>query len=289
VNEQSFYSTIFKTQFGNDIEVSSVSPVAGGCINKTSRVKTNQGDFFVKVNSIEQQDLFTKEEKGLGLLRKYSSINIPASFDVGTFDGKTYLILEWIENGIQNDDFWHAFGQRLAQQHRISNSKFGLDHDNHIGKLPQTNTEHNNWSDFFIQERLQPQIRLAQNSGVIDHGVLDKFELLFSKLSSLIPNEPPALLHGDLWSGNFLCGLGSVPFIFDPAVYFGHRETEMAFTSLFGGFDPKFYDAYSEVFPLAPGFDSRIDIHNLYPLLVHVNLFGPSYLGGIIQTLNKFC
>ena len=125
-------------------------------------------------------------------------------------------------------------------------------------------------------------------NGKVNNDILRNFEKLFSVLQNLIPEASPSLLHGDLWSGNFMCGEDGEAVIFDPAVYYGHREIELAFTQMFGGFDKSFYSAYNEEFPLLPGFDDRVDLYNLYPLLVHLNLFGQSYLSGITQTLSRY-
>ncbi|MEP1095488.1 MAG: fructosamine kinase family protein [Cyclobacteriaceae bacterium] len=288
MNEDYFYETIFTKHFGSEINIRNIYPVAGGCINKASNVATNAGPFFIKVNSADMLDLFLKEERGLKILKEKSEIRTPKVHGSGFADGKSYLILEWIEKGLQNSSFWSNFGVQLARQHRQTSSHCGLDHHNHIGRLHQSNHQHQDWDQFFILERLQPQLVLAEEHGRVDSSIRTGFEKIFNKLSQLIPKEPPSLLHGDLWSGNFLCGPKSRTFIFDPAVYFGHRETEIAFTRLFGGFEPHFYTAYSEEFALESGFEDRIEIHNLYPLLVHVNLFGSSYLSGIRNTLAKF-
>ncbi|MEP5612597.1 MAG: fructosamine kinase family protein [Cyclobacteriaceae bacterium] len=288
MNGDSFYLNIFKQHFGTKVEIETISPVAGGCINQTSKIVTNAGTFFIKDNAVSQLDLFLKEEQGLKILSEKSEIRTPGIHGSGFRNEKSYLILEWIEKGTQNSDFWSDFGCQLAQQHKQTSSHFGLDHDNHIGRLHQSNHQHQDWDQFFITERLQPQLKLAEKQGLIDRSIQTGFEHLFDRLSQLVPKESPSLLHGDLWSGNFLCTGESVPVIFDPAVYYGHRETEIAFTSLFGGFDQRFYLAYSEEFALESGFEGRMEIHNLYPLLVHVNLFGSSYLSGIRNTLAKF-
>lgn len=288
MSEGSFYVKAFEQHLGNKIGIECISPVGGGCINKTSKVVTNAGTFFIKVNAVEMLDLFLKEEKGLRILEEKSEVRTPKVHGSGAADGKSYLILEWIEPGSPTSNFWIDFGRQLAKQHKQTSLSFGLDYDNHIGRLHQSNHQHHEWDQFFILQRLQPQLTLAEKHGLIDSSILTGFENLFNRLAQLVPKEAPSLLHGDLWSGNFLCGLESTPFFFDPAVHFGHRETEIAFTSLFGGFEPRFYTAYSEEFPLEVGFEDRIEIHNLYPLLVHVNLFGSSYLSGIRSTLAKF-
>jgi fructosamine-3-kinase len=225
---------------------------------------------------------------GLRLLSEKSSLRVPGVVALGTIDQTRYLILEWIDKGRYSGNFWSNFGEKLAQQHRISASTFGLAFDNHIGRLPQSNSEHTKWIDFFQEERIRPQLKLARDSQLIDKTFISRFELFFKKIADLIPAEPPALVHGDLWSGNFMSDESGEPLIFDPAVYYGHREMDIAFTTLFGGFDPQFYDAYQNYYPLEKGFEERIEIHNIYPLLVHVNLFGPSYLHGIKGTLARY-
>ncbi len=284
----SFYGNVFTNHFGPEIAIKTISSVPGGCINQTSKVTTNQGLFFIKVNSENLSDLFEKEQLGLELLGEKSSLGVPKVLTSGTQSGKSYLILEWIEKGIANQNFWELFGQKLAEQHKVTSDQFGLDHENHIGRLPQSNNYHGNWTEFFVEERLKPQLKIARDSGLVGNATMQQFYFLFLNLNELIPEESPAFLHGDLWSGNFMCGPNSSPYIFDPAIYFGHREAEIAFTTMFGGFDQEFYSSYEEEFPLQPGFEDRVEIHNLYPLLVHVNLFGPSYLPGIEGTLKRF-
>jgi len=265
-----------------------VQRLGGGCINEAARIKSGSNSYFLKWNTAQEMDMFKKEAEGLKKLNESSLFKIPKVLGVGIREDKSYLLLEWIDEGIKSDPFWKDFGQKLAKLHQVSSQSFGLDHDNYIGKLPQSNKQHQSWVDFFITERLEPQLKLAHTNGYIDNQVLKGFEPLLSTLDQLIPDEQPSLLHGDLWGGNFLCNAESQPVLIDPSVHFGHRETELSFTTLFGGFNQIFYDAYQNEFPLEPGFEERIEIHNLYPLLVHVNLFGTSYLSGIRQTLSKF-
>ena len=282
-----FFQNVISACFGEEIQLISASAVPGGCINNTYRLHTSRGVLFLKWNTSEYVDMFECEVKGLSLLSSYSNIHTPRVIGCGQIANKSYLLLDWIESGRQKKVFWDEFGTSLAHMHKSSQKGFGLDHNNYIGRLLQRNKEHNTWYDFFREERLKPQIQLAKTKNLIDSSLENKFEVLYGKLGSLVPKEEPSFLHGDLWSGNFMVDSSGAPAFFDPAVHYGHRETEIAFTTLFGGFSEEFYHSYNEALPLEPDFEERIPIHNLYPLLVHVNLFGASYLSGIVQTLNR--
>lgn len=284
---QDFFQKVLNKHLPN-VELENHHSVGGGCINNAARLQTNFGNYFIKWNTSEEIALFETEAKGLSLLAESSTLKIPRTLGRGKNDGKAYLLLEWIEKGHASGQFWKDFGAGLAHLHQQSAQYFGLDHDNYIGRLPQGNNKHENWYDFFIQERLVPQLKLASANRLIDEKIRKGFDRLLIKLPDLVPEEKPSLLHGDLWSGNFLIDQNSNPVLIDPAVYYGHRETELAFTHLFGGFEQQFYTSYQSCFPLENGFEERIEIHNLYPLLVHVNLFGASYLSGIRQTLKRF-
>ena len=157
-----------------------------------------------------------------------------------------------------------------------------------MGSLAQVNRQGVSWTEFFIEERLKPQVELGELKGLLAGSILDQFEIVYEKLDSLYPAERPALIHGDLWSGNYLVNSAEKPVLIDPAISYSNRECDIAMTTLFGGFQQLFYDAYNEVFPLQQGWKQRLDLWNLYPLLVHVNLFGTSYLGGIRRTLAEF-
>jgi len=265
------------------------SPVGGGCINHCYKIETIAGDFFLKYNFAEKYPgMFAAEARGLELLRSASALRIPEvilQFESGKF---SFLVLEFLGNGKRRENFWKEFGSGLAKIHRQSAAKFGLDHDNYIGSLVQSNRMHDRWSTFYNEERLQAQLALAVNHQRISEKSVRSFEKIFSRLEELIPVESPALLHGDLWNGNFLNGPSGEACLLDPAVYFGHREMDLAMSRLFGGFDPEFYEAYQDVFPLQPGSDERIPLMQLYPLLVHVNLFGGSYVQQVEDILKKF-
>jgi fructosamine-3-kinase len=262
------------TQLGNalntTITVNGESSIVGGCINNAIKINTNKGDFFVKWNTNAKANMFQTEYNGLKVLKDTNTIRIP---NVLCFDDD-FLILEFIPPSNPNNAFWEVFGQKLALMHKQTHSKFGLDFDNYIGSLYQDNTQNKNWTEFFIQNRLQAQLSIGNFSGTL----LSDFDKLFQKLPNLFPNEKPALLHGDLWNGNFLAKNGDTPMLIDPAIYYGNREMDIAMSKLFGGFNSDFYFAYNESHPLENGWEERIQICNLYPLLVHVNQIGRAHV-----------
>ncbi len=274
---------------GKQVKILKFAPVSGGCINLSQKLSTTEGNFFIKQNdALLYPGMFESEAKGLKILASANTIHVPEVIAFGESGNQSYLILEWIQSSGRNKKFWENFGERLAHVHKFTSEYFGLEHDNYIGSLPQRNHQHTDWTIFFIEERLKPQVQLALTNGFLKPLHQGQFERLYQNLESFFPDEPPSLLHGDLWSGNFMCGEDGEICLIDPAVYFGHREMEIAFTRLFGGFDERFYAAYHAAFPLQPGFDIRADVCNLYPLLVHLNLFGTSYLSGVERALKMF-
>ncbi|MBK7407523.1 MAG: fructosamine kinase family protein [Saprospirales bacterium] len=214
------------------------------------------------------------EAQGLDLLRDHSPIRIPDVLSQGSSDGYAYLLLEYYEPGWANEAFWESFGAGLAQLHRNSAPQFGLHFDNFIGNLPQSNGFMDNWTDFYRDRRLAPQARLAHSKGLLHSSDLDQLERLYNRLPELMPVEAPALIHGDLWSGNYLVSKAQDPVLIDPSVSFAHREMDLAMSRLFSGFDWRFYRSYEAAFPLSPGFEARLPIYQLYYLLVHLNLLG---------------
>lgn len=261
----------------------------GGCINDAFKLEADQGRFFLKYNVLEFSSQFEQESRALNLLRKTQAFTVPEVLQTGEHGSRSYLLMEYINPAAPSSKFWELFGQNLAKLHRTSSPDhtFGLSFDNHIGALPQKNTYCDDWIDFFIQNRLEVQLTLALYNELIDKAFVDHFRQLYDQLPGLLVSEPSSLIHGDLWSGNFLCGKEGATLI-DPAVYFANREIELAFTKLFGGFAPEFYYAYQQAWPLQPGFEERAEIYNLYPLLVHVNLFGSSYLSGVERVVRRY-
>ncbi len=274
---------------GDSVTINDFSPVGGGSINETFKLSTTAGSFFVKKNSASlYPHMFQKEGEGLEILSDTNGIEIPEVIGVGESGDESFLILKYIEVGSKNSSFWDDFGQQLATLHKNTDEYFGLNHDNYIGSLEQFNNQHSSWSDFFREERLEKQVRLARNNGKIDKGTVDAFDRFYAKLDNVFPVEPPALLHGDLWGGNFMVNEVGSPVIIDPAVYYGHREMDLGMSQLFGGFDRQFYISYNKHYPLENGWEERLEYCNLYPLLVHVNLFGGGYIQSVKSILHKF-
>lgn len=277
------------TEFSPDTFIQSEKPLSGGSINEAYCLQTTSGNFFLKFNIADRYPgMFEKEAQGLQLLRNAACIEVPEVFLTAVTGRYAFLVQEFIAGNNQIPDFHAVFGRQLAALHIHSADNFGLDHNNYIGSLNQSNTFHGNWFDFLIDERLQPLLEMAINHGHLNMRDAKLFESLYSKLSGILPVEPPALLHGDLWSGNFMVGKDGLPCMFDPAVYYGHREMDIAMTKLFGGFNTEFYQAYQDAMPMEPGWEKRIPINQLYPLLVHVNLFGGSYTGQVRQVISRF-
>lgn len=288
MNEEVFLRTILQRELGTGLSLSSFYHVPGGCINRAVVVNTSKGDFFVKWNAQKSFSFFKKEKNGLTILDSSCTIDVPRVIAIGEEEGIPYLILSYIPSYDLDKRFWEQLGENLAGLHSVKGSQFGFEEDNYIGALDQVNTLNNSWKGFFIDCRLEPQIQMALASGHITIDFAATFREIYEVLADIFPDEPPVLVHGDLWSGNVICGKNSTPYLIDPAVYYANREVEMAFTSLFGGFDTAFYAAYNDRLPLQKGFEERVDLYNLYPLLVHLNLFGLSYLESIRKVIAKY-
>ena len=276
-------------KFGKPVHISSAFAVGGGSINSAYGLETNAGKLFVKLNSASHYpNMFEKEALGLSILSEVEELPVP---EVEGFDEnhkEAFLILKFIDTGAPSAGFWENFGHGMAHLHGHNADTFGLNHDNYIGSLSQSNTFHDTWSEFFIEERLKPQIKLAFDGKQLINSDVKAFENFFNRFPEIFPEELPALLHGDLWSGNFMTNQAGEAVLIDPAVYFGHREMDLGMSQLFGGFHRRFYDAYNEIRPLESGWEKRLDYCNLYPLLVHVNLFGGSYVHSVKQIIKSF-
>lgn len=266
-----------------------VSPVGGGCINNGAKVETSQGVFFLKWNDGNAfPGMFQDEARGLRLLADAGAIRIPevvSVLDGGDHEG---LLLEYIPSRRSTPLSGERLGRQLAELHRTRGESYGLDHDNWMGSLRQYNEPCDDLIDFFIRRRLEPQVDLAFSKGAFSDTFSGQLDRLFEKLPDLLVKESPCLIHGDLWGGNYMVTESEEPVLIDPAVAYGHREMDLAMTTLFGGFPDTFYDVYQETYPLEDGYRDRMDIYNLYPLLVHVNLFGGGYAAQVRSIVSRF-
>jgi len=252
------------------------SAVGGSALNATWRLDVGGVRYFVKVNAAPRLAMLEAEADGLRALARVGAIRVPAPVTTGTAAAAAFLVLEWLDLGRGGRDA--ALGRALAALHRSTAPRFGWNRDNTIGTTPQANAWHDDWAAFFRDRRLAPQLALAARHG--HRGALQRDgERLLALLPALLAGHRPApsLLHGDLWSGNAARLATGAPVVFDPAVYCGDREADLAMTELFGGFGADFHAAYREAWPLEPGYATRRTLYNLYHVLNHLNLFGGSY------------
>jgi fructosamine-3-kinase len=266
--------------------VRQISPLGGGSISTSYKATLADGrTVFTKVHP-QFPDMFQKEASGLRELALANAIRIPEVLYVDT----TLLILNFLPvAAIRNRKlFFEQFGRSFARLHRHTAPLFGNGEDNYIGSTPQKNLPRtNSWREFYWFHRLLYQFRLAEQNRFVDETMRALFLKLEQQLEEVLPDdgEPPALLHGDLWNGNFLCLENDEPAIIDPAVYYGHREADLGMTLLFGGFSEHFYGAYNEEYPLHNGWEQRMEIYKLYHLLNHLNLFGDGYYGQVMNVM----
>jgi fructosamine-3-kinase len=266
--------------------------MAGGDINRALALRLSGGlHVFVKWNPRAPAGMFAREAEGLRWLREAGALRVPEVLAVleDDVDGAPAgLALEWIEPGSPGPGFSERLGRGLAALHRAGAPAFGLEQDNFIGSLPQPNAPRPSWARFYAEQRLAPQLRRAREGGGLPGSTVRGLEQVIDRMEDLCgPPEPPARLHGDLWSGNLVCDDAGAPCLVDPAVYGGHREVDLAMMRLFGGFDARCFAAYDEAFPLAPGQAERVPLYQLYPLLAHVNLFGGGYAASVESALGR--
>jgi fructosamine-3-kinase len=299
-------------------ELRGARPISGGDINQAYEIALADGRrLFAKTNARAPRGMFEAEARGLAWLVEANALRIPDVVAVSPGeDQHQFLVLELIASRPPAPDFDERLGRGLASLHRRGAPGFGLDHDNFIGRLPQANAPTKKrtlkgsfespagepgrakpveahgftetWVDFYRSRRLEEQLRRSIDEGRATARMRRGFDRLFATLEDLVgPPEPPARLHGDLWGGNLLCDERGAPCLIDPAVYGGHREMDLAMMRLFGGFGARVFAAYDEAWPLADGHRERVGLYQLYPLMVHVNLFGGSYVGSVEAALDR--
>ncbi|MGB5437884.1 MAG: fructosamine kinase family protein [Maribacter sp.] len=285
-------SSSFKTHISQvlDCPIKKIEPVSGGDISTTFCIYTPTERFFCKVNdSAIALDMFHSEKAGLECIQQTNTIRVPQILGCGKYEGRSFLLMEFIESKSPNEKDMDAFGHQLAKMHSCDGGDlFGWDRDNFIGSLPQSNNNHSDWPSFFVFERLLPQLKMANENKLLSLEEIPSENALLKGCLLFFPKVRPDLLHGDLWSGNYLISTLGDPYLIDPSVYFGHAEVDLAMTRLFGGFSSRFYDAYREYIPSEAYENERKDIYQLYYLLVHLNLFGKSYYPSVMRLLKTY-
>ncbi|HTS55258.1 MAG TPA: fructosamine kinase family protein [Burkholderiales bacterium] len=264
---------------GRPFKISQARQVGGGCINRAFHLQGGGRNFFAKLNAGSALSTFEAEAAGLEEIAITATVRVPRPVCVGHDDTQAWLVLEYLPLSAAGPRAMAALGERLAAMHRVTRPRFGWVRDNTIGATPQVNQHESEWTEFWRRHRLGYQLGLAARNGYRE-ALQHKGERLLEELAQWFRGYRPAasLLHGDLWAGNAAMNVGGEPVIFDPAVYYGDREADLAMTCLFGGFAPEFYRSYQEAWPLEPGHRERRDLYNLYHVLNHLNLFGGGYL-----------
>ncbi len=272
------------------IKIEQAQPVSGGDISKAYLLTTESERFFCKVNPNPSAfDMFRTEKAGLEAIAQTKTMATPKILLCEKLETGGFLIMEHIESKKPSSKEMTLLGHQLAALHKLSSAEtFGWEASNFIGNLPQPNNKHSSWADFYVQERLLPQFRMAVDADLLSPNEIPSESALQKTCALTFPKVRPSLLHGDLWSGNFLISEAGTPFLIDPAVYYGHNEVDLAMTKLFGGFGEEFYAAYSEHIPTTPLEKERTDIYQLYYLLVHLNLFGTTYKGAVMSILKRY-
>ncbi len=263
--------------------------LSGGCISNAYKITSDEGEkFFVKINEHTPPDMFKKEAHGLKELQNAGAIRVPQV----TLATEYYLVEEFIEEGTKSGNFFEDFGRNFAQLHKYNGSSFGFYEDNYIGSTPQKNLNENNtgWVEFYFTKRLLFQLTLCESNNLATDELRKSFAKLENKISDILTGseEEPSLLHGDLWSGNYMVDKNGNACLIDPAVYYGHREADLAMTKLFGGYPKEFYTSYNESYPLKDGWEYRENIYKLYHVLNHLNLFGRSYYSQALSLIKFY-
>ncbi len=270
--------------------IKAASRLSGGDISQAFLLETGSGRFFCKVNQDSSAHaFFVAEKEGLEAISKTNTIAVPQVLLCEESDFGAFMLMEYIEPGDATSMDMALFGRQLGALHLAYGAgSYGWNTDNFIGSLPQSNQKYTDWNVFYSKERLLPQFMLAKDRMLLRSPEIPSETALLKTCQNLFPETKPSLLHGDLWSGNYLISKNGTPYLIDPAVYFGHHEVDIAMTRLFGGFGPDFYGAYAERFPEVGGESARTDLYQLYYLLVHLNLFGKSYYSSVSSILKKY-
>ncbi len=294
ISDSRSFDEVIKTVYGNSVSAAGRQKVSGGDINEAFIIRLSDGKkVFLKENTKENLDFFSAEVEGLAAIATTKTLCVPEVYSYGTYADRSFLLMECLEQGRMSKRFWETFGYALADMHEadtavlLSEKKYGFTKDNYIGAGFQKNMVKDSWIEFFRDCRIMPQLDRAREALFPED--IRQIERLMDHLDKYLIEPPhPSLLHGDLWSGNFMVGPDGEAWLIDPAVYVGCAEADIAMTELFGGFSGEFYASYRESGLIQYGYEDRRDIYNLYHMLNHLNLFGGSYLYAVKRIIDRF-
>mgnify|MGYP001080591919 CR=1 FL=1 len=287
--EVDFLEEVIMRALGTSLDIKTLQFISGGLVNQAVYTDTSKGKLFIKFNENRPAKMFDAEKQGLATIREnVPDLHVPKVIHTDKVSNRYVLVMEYLQEQYPNKQFWEKLGYGVAAMHHVTAPKAGLEYDNFNGPLAQKNTPSTNWGNFFFEHRLRAQFGLAFYNQIIPKSYLKKLEQLQIAFERLYTKAEFSLLHGDFWRGNILTGKNQQPCIFDPAVYFGHREVDLATAKLLGGFQDTFFKAYQEKYPLQHGAEERMEIYSLYPLMIQVNLYGTSYLNRIDSILKKY-
>ncbi|MEA5468024.1 fructosamine kinase family protein [Spirulina sp. 06S082] len=271
---------------GESFEITAHRSIGGGSINQSYCVSDRDRAYFVKINQANQIEMFAAEYMGLQQMYETQTIRIPQPLCYDIAGENSFIVMEWLEFGRGDSRAWELMGKHLANLHQSQGSdRFGWTRNNTIGSTPQMNPWSENWGQFFAEQRIGFQLRLAKRRG----GKFPNTEQVVTRVKEILASwQPqPSLVHGDLWSGNAACTVDGEPVILDPATYWGDREVDLAMTELFGGFPAAFYRGYNQTWHLDRGYEGRKSLYNLYHVLNHFNLFGGGYESQASTTITR--
>ncbi len=272
-----------------NLEILSFCSIGGGDISSAYLLETCKQKLFLKVNSKPfAKTMFLTEQKGLQAIENTKTIAVPHVYLVDEVGGKAFLLMGFVESKGTTGQDYRRLGQNLAKLHLCTEDYFGFSSDNFIGSLPQSNTANNDWAEFYWHERILPQLKLAKQDGLLETEFIPVKEKAIKVFQQVFGEVKPSLLHGDLWGGNYLISTDGTPYLIDPAVYYGHSMVDIAMSKLFDGFGAEFYNAYHEIIPKPAYYQEQIELYQLYYLLVHLNLFGRSYRGSVVDILGRY-
>ena len=272
------------------IPIQKATPISGGDISQAYIIENSHGKVFCKINyGDDAYDMFLAEKEGLEVIAETQTVKAPKVFACDDFGEGAFLAMEYIESKRNpSSDEFAELGRQLARMHRLTCSDFGWSKDNFIGSLPQVNQQRSHWDTFFVEQRLFPQLTMAIGNGMLAQEEVPDMYTMLSICEDLFEDIEPSLIHGDLWNGNFLISTDGLPYLIDPAFYYGHKEVDLAMTRLFGGFGEAFYEAYYGLHSHRANDCQRNDLYQLYYLLVHLNLFGSSYYPAVKKILRRY-